>query len=78
MLLLSNPTFDYELSLGLEVFGSEFDLARLQQVHIPDGESVDSTCHTSFHLDRQEIRSRFITLGFQMLLLYHLKQFLIG
>lgn len=57
------------MSLGLEVFGSEFDLARLQQIHISDGESVDSTCHTGFHLDRQEIKLHFITVGFQLLLL---------
>lgn len=44
------------MSLRLEVFGSEFDLARLQLVHVSDGESMDSTGHTSFHLDRQEIK----------------------
>lgn len=57
------------MSLSLEVFGSEFDLARLQQIHISDGESVDSTCHTSFHLDRQEIKLHLITTGFKLLLL---------
>lgn len=66
------------MSLSLEVFGSEFDLARLQQVHISDGESVDSTCHASFHLDRQEIELHFITTGFKLLLLEHLKQSLMG
>lgn len=56
------------MSFRLEVFGSEFDLARLQQIHVSDGESVDSTCHTSLHLDRQEITLHVTTVGFQLLL----------
>lgn len=67
-MLLFSPTFDYEMSFSLEVFGSEFDLARLQQIHVSDGESVDSTCHTSLHLDRQEITLHVTTVSSQLLL----------
>lgn len=53
-MIRTDPTFDYEMSLSLEVFGGEFDLARLRQIHVSDGEGVDSTSHAGFHLHGQK------------------------
>lgn len=43
-------TFDEELSLSLEVFGCQFDLAGLRELHVSDGQSVNSTSNPSFNL----------------------------
>lgn len=43
-------TFDEELSLSLEVFGCQFDLTSLRELHVSDGQSVNSTSNPSFHL----------------------------
>lgn len=53
-------TSDDELSLSLEVFGGQFDLAGLRQLHVSDGQSVITTCNPSFHLRRQKVFSLVI------------------
>ena len=43
-------TFHKEVGLSFEVLGCQLDLSRVFQLHVPQGESVNSSFRTGHHL----------------------------